>query len=359
MRLSLFALSILLTGLLTGSLSAVPVITGISPQEGFSFAVTHVIIDGTGFGTGPVTVLIDDAPATVLQVTSTQLRVRVNPPSSVPPEGQTADVTVRVAGHGEATLANAFFFHELAQGSPQDYTRLLIPLTSAPVSGAHGSVWEAETRAFNASHNTTLRMPGPESQIVEIPIDFAVTVEPRTTERVLLPRRENGVDGHFLYVPNALMETTKMSQRVRDTSQNAGSLGVDVPVVSSGQGGGEISIVDIPMADGYRTMLRIYAFTPQPMLVGVTVLPEDGDTPYAQFDVDLHGILTTEFVPFPPHPAYIALDPIPPAARAAGGRVRIELTNYGQNVSPPPPNIWAFVSLTNNETNQVTIIPSR
>jgi hypothetical protein len=59
---------------------------------------------------------------------------------------------------------------------------------------------------------------------------------------------------------------------------------------------------------------------------------------------------------FPPHPSYIALDPIPPAARAAGGRVRIELTNYGANVSPPLANIWAFVSLTNNETNQVTLV---
>lgn len=356
MRLAPFLLFILLTA----SLGAVPAISNITPQEGFSFAATHVIIDGSGFGDGAVTVLFDDTPATVFHVEPTRLHVRVNPPSSVGPEGHAADVTVRVAGHGEATLVDVFFFHELAEGSPQDYTQVLVPLTSAPIQGAHGSVWEAELRAFNASSHFKLRMPGPAGHFTELPFDFAVTVEPRTTQRIHLPRREAGADGHFLYIPNGLLDAATMSLRVRDTSQNAGSLGVDVPVVRPGQGGGQdVRIVDIPIDEQYRAMLRIYAFTPEPMLVGVTVLPENGDTPYAQFDVVLRGILTTEFVPFPPHPSYIALDPIPPAARAAGGRVRIELTNYGANVSPPLPSIWAFVSLTNNETNQVTIIPSR
>jgi hypothetical protein len=216
-------------------------------------------------------------------------------------------------------------------------------------------VWEAELRVFNEGGAITLRMPG-QDPFLDPPIDPAVIVEPRTTQRVLLGRRENGVDGHFLYVPNALAHVAKMSLRVRDTSQNAGSLGDDVPVVRVDQGGQDITIVDVPLDERYRSMLRIYAFTPEPMRVGVTVLPESGDTPYAKFDVVLHGILTTDFVPFPPHPAYIALDPIPPAARAAGGRVRIELTNYGANVSPPLANIWAFVSLTNNQTNQVTIV---
>ena len=355
MRLPLLVLSILLAA----SLGAVPAITEISPQEGFSFGATHVIIDGSGFTDGAVTVLFDDRPATVIHVEPTRLHVRVNPPPSVGPQGESADVTVRVAGHGEATLTNVFFFHELAQGSRQDYTQVLVPLTYAPIHGAHGSVWEAELRAFNTSHQTTLRMPGPEEHFTEIPMDFAVIVEPRTTERVLLTRREPGVDGHFLYVPNALVPNAKMSLRVRDTSEHSGNLGADVPVVRLDQGAQDLTIVDIPVDGRYRAMLRIYAFTPEPMRVGVTVLPEDGDTPYAQFDVMLHGILTTEFVPFPPHPAYIALDPIPVEARVDGRPLRIELTNYGANVSPPLANIWAFVSLTNNETNEVTIIPAR
>jgi hypothetical protein len=352
MRLPLLVLSILLTA----TLSAVPVITDINPQAGFSFAATHVIIDGSGFGDGAVTVFVDDTPATVINVTPTRLHVRINPPPGVDPDGQSADITVRVAGQGEAKRVNGFFFHELAQGSRQDYAQVLIPLTSAPISGAHGSVWEADLRAFNASSQITLRMPGPEEHFMELPIDFAVTVQPRTTERVMLPRRSTGVDGHFLYVPRALVPDAKMSLRVRDTSQNARSLGDDVPVVRDDQGAQDLSIVDVPVDPQYRATLRIYAFTPEPMRVGVTILREDGDTPFAQFDVQLHGILTTDFVPFPPYPAYIALDPIPAAARAAGRRLRIELTNYGENVSPPLPNIWAFVSLTNNETNQVTIV---
>lgn len=356
MRLSWIAL--FLTMVAT-SLEAVPVITSIDPEEGFSFAPTTVTITGTGFADGAVTVLFDDTAAPVLHATATTLQVLAIPRHANPATTQLANVTVRVAGHGETTLEKAFLFHQFAQPSERDYVPVLVPLTSEPIAGAHGSVWEAELHVFN-SLSFPLRIPGPYGFIVDPPgIDPALVVQPRTTQRVSLPRRENGVDGHFLYVPAAAAHAAKMSLRVRDTSQNARSAGTEVPVVRLDQAAPDIEIIDVPVEANSRATLRIYGFTPAPMRVGVTILPESGDTPYAQYDVELHGIVTIEYVPFPPHPAYIALDPIPAAARAAGGRVRIELTNYGANVSPPLPNIWGFVSLTNNETNQVTVITPR
>ncbi len=352
MRLPLIAL---VTLFVAASLGATPVIHNFDPQEGFSFASTRVTITGTGFADGAVTVLFDDVPATVLHATATTLQVMAHPKTLHPAVDQLADITVRVAGHGEAKLVDAFFFHLLAQGHPSDYTAVLVPLTSAPLAGAHGSVWESELHVFN-SLLFPLRIPGPETFILTPPgIDPAVLISPRSTQRVLLGRRTNGVDGHFLYVPAALGPAAKMSLRVRDTSQNAGSAGTDVPVVSH-QAAPDIQIIDVPIDDKSRATLRIYGFTDAPMRVGVTVFRESGDAPVEQYDVSLHGILTFDPVPFPPYPAYLALDPFTPAVRAAGGRVRIELTNYGANVSPPLPNIWAFVSLTNNETNQVTVI---
>ena len=95
------------------------------------------------------------------------------------------------------------------------------------------------------------------------------------------------------------------------------------------------------------------------MLVGVTVFPESGDTPIATISTSmLHGIVTTDYVPFPPHPAYVAhRSAHARCARSGGGRVRIEVTNYGAITSRRRCRpIWAFVSLTNNETNQVTMV---
>lgn len=350
MRLSLLALSLMM---LATPLRAAPTITSFDPREGFSYGPTTVTITGSGFRDGAVTVFFDDRPATVIYETPTVLTVLAHPSGSG--TGEDADITVRVAGQGEAKLTDAFLFHPLAQAGPSDYVAAIVPLTSLAVPGSHGSVWQSELRIFNSSH-LTLRMPGPEEIVAELPPDPAVVIEPLTTRRVFLNRREAGVDGHFLYVPYPLVSAAKMSLRVRDTAQNATSLGDDVPVVRYDQVSGHVTLVDIPVEDKYRATLRIYGFTPAPMRIGVSIYPQTGDVPLSQFDVQLHGINTFEYVPFPPHPAYLALDPLVPAVRAAGGRVRIELTNYGDNVSPPLPNIWAFVSLTNNETNQVTIV---
>jgi hypothetical protein len=335
---------------------AAPSITRIDPLEGFTYGPTHVTIEGTGFTDGAVEVFFDDVKATVLSVTPTVIRVLALPSANgAPRQSGFADVTVRVAGSGEAILSDAFDFHPSAQPGREDYDVVLVPLTSSNVPGAHGSTWSSELRIFNASH-IPLRLPGPEEVIQELPYDPAVVVGRHETKQVFLNQRQAGVDGAFLYVPKPLAYAPKMSLRVRDTSKNAASLGTDIPVVSALDAGGDLTLIDIPVASQYRATLRIYSFTEAPMQIGVTIYPEDGLTAIDQYTVRLHGIVNVEYDPFPAHPAYIALDPLTPAVRAAGDRVRIELTNYHQNLSPPPPPIWAFVSITNNETQQVTAV---
>jgi hypothetical protein len=244
----------------------------------------------------------------------------------------------------------------IAQNNPADYTTTLIPLVTRGLAGAHGSVWDSELYVFNGSH-LPLVMPGFSDSPV-LPIEPSLIVDPhRTTPLGLYPR--DGADGAFLHVPNTMVSTTKMSLRVRDTSQNATSLGDEVPVVRADQAAHELTIFDVPVDPKYRATLRIYGFTPAPMSVGVTVFPEHGVPALRQFDVDLHGIVNANFDPFPLHPAYAALDPLGDAIRSSiVRRVRIEITNFAGEGTPPLPvaKIWAFVSLTNNETNQVTIV---
>ena len=198
-------------------------------------------------------------------------------------------------------------------------------------------------------------MPGPETFIIELPFDPAVVVPPRVTQQVFLNTRFGGGDGAFLFIPNALLDAPKWSLRARDISQNAHSLGTDVPVVLQSQAKGDYTLIDIPTDARYRATLRLYGFTQAPMNVGVAIFPENSDTAIERYDVELQGIINVNFDPFPPYPSYIALDPLTPAVRASGERVRIELTNYNEILSPPPPLFWGFVSLTNNATQQVTV----
>jgi hypothetical protein len=245
-----------------------------------------------------------------------------------------------------------------AEDDPADYRPVLVPLVSHGLHGAHGSVWDSELYVFNASQQL-LRMLGATEDSPILPIEASVLVDPRETRQVVLTPREPGVDGAFLWVPNTHTGEAKFSLRVRDTSQNATSFGDEVPVVSAGQFAAEyLTLVDIPVDPKYRATLRIYGFTPAWMSVLVTIFREGSDVPLSVLELQVNGIMTTDYVPFLPHPAYRAIDPLTDAVRtaAAGGRVRIEIWNYSSITSPPPPGFWAFVSLTNNETNQVTIV---
>ena len=67
--------------------------------------------------------------------------------------------------------------------------------------------------------------------------------------------------------------------------------------------------------------------------------------------IELEGIVEIVPSPFPNPPAYAQLDPLTPAVRAAGPRVLVEVTSPVEDLP-----LWAFISLTNNATQQVTAI---
>jgi hypothetical protein len=358
MRRSLITLLFVLFAVQAG---AVTVIGDFQPREGFTFGPSHVTILGSGFTDGAVEVFFGGVKGTVLEATPTMLRVLTNPVGvALDKNGEAlTNLSVRVAGQPEAFAQSFFYFSPYAQPGPEDYTPVIVPLTAGQLSGANGSIWDSELYIFNAS-TSLLRMPGPETFIVELPIDPAVIIAPRTTDHVFMGRLINGMDGAFLFVPNPLKDAAKMSLRVRDLSKNAASLGTEVPVPSIDDGAGDITLIDIPVDPKYRARLRIYAFTEAPMNVGVKVFPASGDHAIESYNVELDGIIHIQPVELPPYPAYAAIDPLTPAVRGSGEeRVRIEITNYNAIVSPPPPKIWAFISITNNDTQQVTTVTPR
>jgi hypothetical protein len=337
--------------------SAAPVIEQVTPTEGFNFAPTQVTIFGSGFMDGDVEVFFGDVKANFYQKTPTKLVVQALP---TPEGGGSApgfvDITVRVAGHGEAKFPN-FYFHPHAQVSRFDTRMVLVPLTQGTFPGADGSRWTTEFRVFNTSL-ISLRLSGPEQIFYSPPIDPGVIIESRQTEKIEIPGRDQSLNGAFLYIPRPLANAPKFSLRVVDISQNAGNLGYEIPIVRDDQFLKDLAFIDVPSDPNHRAALRVYSSTAAPMQVGMTVYPEDGDTPIEHRIIDLNGVSSLPYDEFPPYPAFAAVDPFTTAVRAYGGRVRIELNS--REIPPLGPSpMWAFLSLTNNETQQVTIVTPR
>ena len=133
------------------------------------------------------------------------------------------------------------------------------------------------------------------------------------------------------------------SARVRDLSRQSETWGTEIPVVS--ESAAFLStphFLNIPATSVFRVLLRIYDFTDvEGRVFRVKVLPFNGNVPLADIVVITtkvvgQGVAEGEFANL-----------IPPSATDA---VRFE-------VSPTTDGgYWAFVTVTNNATQHVTVI---
>ncbi|HEX8411053.1 MAG TPA: IPT/TIG domain-containing protein [Thermoanaerobaculia bacterium] len=356
----------LLSILLAFGVGAAPVITSLSTSTGFRYGQTKVIITGTGFSDStmvcvdiagcPVKVFAGNVPAYVREVSPTSLLVYVDPrvDGKPVPSGTTVPIRVVVPGKGEATRPG-FTFYDSAD-SFDNYTQYLVPITGEVISGANGSQWTGEFTLFNASPNTAVVLgpfnpPGHLSPVISMYTDLG----PRRTEESTLFGSGGGA-GAFIHVPNPLAHAVKKSLRVRDLSKNASSWGTEVPVVSVQETSHFVTLIDIPTDPKYRATLRVYHWAGGNQASGVSIYAPNREEPIARYELEARS-LGAGFEGEPPlYPAYAQVDLLTPAIRAAGPTIRVEIDNFSWRFSPPPPQIWAFVSVTNNETQQVTVI---
>jgi hypothetical protein len=242
-----------------------------------------------------------------------------------------------------------FHFRQVvADQNPESYDRYLVPISTRTVHGVGGALWATELRIFNAS-NETLTMFGPS-------VDPTMVVDVLQTETELVAARTGSVDGAFLHIPKTHTNAAKFSLRVRDISGGKTILGAEMPVVPVQRFANEITFVDVPWEPNFRGTLRIYSENEAPMQVRVTIYREDGNTPREQHTVNLDGIVHAIPDPFPTHPAYAAVEGITQSMRNTRLPSRITISNMSSGANPPPAKIWALLSITDNDSQQVTIL---
>jgi hypothetical protein len=343
---------------------AAPVIERIDPSYVFRFGPTEATILGSGF-VAPVQVFVGGVPAIVREVTPSRLRVTVIPSADGSARAYNEEADLRVVlleTGGETTKARAVTFVDATDG-PGNYVMHLIPFTTEVIPGANGSRWTAELAFYNAGRfGATIIGSFADPRFQSPPGAQYIDLASGSTMKPDL-FGSGSTAGAFVHVPKPLDEATKISLRVRDLSRNAASWGTDIPVAAVEDTAPHVTLIDIPTDPQYRAMLRVYHWSGAEGLPSrVTVYSPDRPEPVATFDLTASSpeapfVPEEDFMPF--FPSYAQLDLLTPAVRAAGPTIRVEIDNLSANVSPPLPPIWAFVSVTNNDTQQVTVMTPR
>lgn len=355
MRTAPLLLALLLT---TTVAAADPVITSVTPSSGPVTGGTPVVIRGTGFSNVCVTCLGPLAPAvhfgtiralSVEFIDATELR-------AVTPRHLPGLVSVTVTQHddsppNQSTLQNAF---EFTGGVEQAFDPILFPIFSPPVHGQHGTEFRTIAKLWNNGLNT-VEVYGFDSTCLPLadpPIfpTVPLPVTPRGGE-IELETDCSDTAGRMFFVPQG-DRSIVASLRVQEMTRQSENHGVEMPVVRRKDFSHDsIALLGVPNDPKFRLTLRIYTLNDAGP-VYVTILARNGEV--VAFD-QLSGPPPSRD-PF--EPRYIAFTDFPPPAVLNDDEMTVVVELQPEGVGTPIVTrlIWAFITVTNNETQHITTV---
>jgi hypothetical protein len=245
--------------------------------------------------------------------------------------------------------------------SDLSYTRYLIPIIQNEMTGAFGSRWQVDTWFYYSGAD-------PEKGPIVIPSPFCrhgicffgihLLVD---GEYQPLPVEPNFYTGSavLLHVESQYTEGFTFASRIRDVSRERDSAGTEIPIVREDRISEEtVHLLNVPRLAKFRNMLRIYALP--------EVANPEVEVRYYRMTERLSLVvsrtpLRTERVRLRTYPAMQGFLLHPSLAEIPGFESAPELageTALWIDVVPITPGlrIWAFVSITNNDTQQVTLV---
>ncbi|HYO75494.1 MAG TPA: hypothetical protein VE010_03440 [Thermoanaerobaculia bacterium] len=273
--------------------------------------------------------------------------VRVTPEGAIiagvpPGGGSNMDVTVRTGDGLTHTLPRGFDYVPDLVRDEREW--VMFPLNFRG-RGAHGSDWRTEI---------IVRNDGPVT-IATDPMNSDI-VGPELPELAQLPAgaqafypEEESEGGAYLYVPRGAGKWLTYSSHIVDRSRSTTDRGTEIPVVHREDTASQIRLLNIPMSSAFRARLRVYDFdnTDRRRRLTVRVKGDDGTT--IAFPLELParfcGVIGCD-----ERPPFVAFDLSSDPRLAKAGVVDVDViaeTNEAR--------IWAFVSVSNNETHRVTL----
>jgi hypothetical protein len=243
-----------------------------------------------------------------------------------------------------------------AQSVPEE--RILLPVVvEEPAPGAYGSLWETEIAIVNASANVVF-VYGIETGCLLPTCGGENVVGPATT---LYPRPlglDRAINAHLLKVAGS-PESVVVQITVQDKSRALETWGTSVPAVRERDAWSTpFQMLDVPGTNSrFRSLLRLYSFDPMQASSArvrfyrtnpaheLPYEPNEPDVLLAERMIELHAS-GSEFTP-----GYADLGLWSMPEIADGSRLRIEVRPESAGAK-----LWGMVSVTNNDTQHVTII---
>lgn len=288
---------------------------------------------------GQCTVLVDGVAAAKSQDPAGGL-VFTLPPHPV----GFADVSI-VSGNTTFTAPKALYYFGAGDDFlPSLFERVLFPvLFDTP--GANGSMWRTETTLANPNPFTVDNYNDIEDQVC-VTFPCGERFAPRSFHKMNGGSFPHGI---ALLVPRTEAPLLSFHSRVRDVSQDADSLGSEIPVVRERDmvRGVAATLLDVPVDPRYRAKLRVYRFAEgdaETAGAEIRIVPHGAQAPSTHF-IQLHRTCNGNC---PAVPFYGEADLASTAGVTANIYVRTDRDSRALT--------WAFVSVTNNKTQQVTII---
>ena len=243
------------------------------------------------------------------------------------------------------TRAAYRYFDPSAAPDPFLFQRLLFPVQYEN-GGAVGSRWATDSSIAA----TRTRIPGfvefREPPCSGCPRRIDPAPAPEAIPAFTFPiDKRNSVSGALLYVFRGTEEAMITHSRVRAVGATSHSAGTEVPVVLERDFRSSVQLLGIPADPAYRVMLRVWALK---------------DLRFQRISATLHG---SKSIDVPLEFSRSTVDALPFASAdltSLLGRLAAAPLPQLHLLSPDATNgIWAMVSITNNETQEVTIVTPR
>ncbi len=314
-------------------------------KPSFGFAGTQVLIDVRDHGACAI------FPCALPEVTFGGVKsgtVEVTPHGDIAAVAPAhapglVDVVVTDRDGKKTTATQAFLYPDLQADLSAEHERIVYPIAFRG-PGAHGSDWRTENVILNRGPIEVPTIPTLVTPIITPPGPEPLQAGQR---RVLDTVDRDG--GLLFFIPRGMDSWLSYSSHIFDRSRRATDAGTELRVVHEKQAAAELSILNVPLTAESRQTLRIYdldAIDGREVVIEVRV---EGKTPVILTATLENRIVCVTTPCYPHHPTYavLNLDGIPSVRNA--GIADIVIRGRTKDAL-----LWAFVSVTNNDTQHVT-----
>lgn len=244
------------------------------------------------------------------------------------------------------------------------YTRVLLPVyVENAEPGAYGSLWQTQFAVHNGSQiqyiidscTVVNSIASLGCQLILYPDE---DLGPNDTFTVLpnrYPRPANGSAGAVLYFVPDLTEgqanpnDLSFELRIRDTSRSATNAGAEIPVVREAAfHTSTLHLLNIPLDPRFRLALRLFEMNLDEAEFTVRILDQETNAMISERNVTAS---TPQQEGRRLQPGFVEIRDLLPPAVSQPSALRIEIQPLTAGSA-----FWAYVGITNNDTQQVTLI---